>query len=133
LWACQRDLLIIADSIACWFACHILLIYVYELVEHGYSMGTMVQDRSPCYNSVFECKKCVGSRNFMEVYGERSGRPTTARTADNCALMQNVICNNRRIMVSGLQHDWIWHMEHLSISSRTRNLMKCVHVPCFEY
>jgi hypothetical protein len=33
---------------------------------------------------------------------ERNGRTTTARTADNSALKENAICNNRMITVSEL-------------------------------
>jgi hypothetical protein len=36
---------------------------------------------------------------------ERSGRPTTT-TPDCSALVENMICNTRRIVMSELQHDF---------------------------
>jgi hypothetical protein len=93
---------------------------VYKPVQHGYLSGTMAQEletKFHCqfmevYRKDFMSWQSIAKR-WAEFWGislsmeecERRGRPTSARTADNSALMENMTCNNRRIAVSVLQHD----------------------------
>jgi hypothetical protein len=45
-----------------------LAVYVCKSVEHGYSIGTVIQEQSPCCILSFEYKKCVSGRNSLPAY-----------------------------------------------------------------